>query len=224
MMSDVSHSVPEHGTAQSADSEQSHLTTGADAPSAAHSEPNSLPNIDDQARSISTATAQTEIWIELAVVLAFAVLPNLYYEAMTFFLRSESVSVRRLWTDEAIRSPSLRWSDVGNGLIRKAGIISVLLFIMWNSRQPWSHFGLTLPRWETDIVLGMGIFLVYALVRNGATILVATAFGKPHGDLFFGVVPAPTPPPVILLLLAYTAAIGFTEELIFRGYLIPRLE
>src|SRR5438093_389195 len=97
----------------------------------------------------------TELWIELAVVLAFAVLPSLYSVTVRYTVGSE----RSVWSlARSKESQSERWAYYGHDAIRKLGTIGVLLFVIWRSREPWSQFGLTRLRWETDIIAGMALY------------------------------------------------------------------
>ncbi len=99
-----------------------------------------------------------------------------------------------------------------------AQLVPVVLFVMWRSGESWSHFGLVRPKFGRDIVLGLGIWLVVAILA--AFLALAFQRSDPWKELY----PIAIPWHRAILLLGNCCAIGFWQELTFRAYLIPRLE
>jgi membrane protease YdiL (CAAX protease family) len=99
--------------------------------------------------------------------------------------------------------------------MRSIQVSAPALYIIWRSGDPWSHFGLMRPAWAVDLPLGLGVFLAGAFID----------------EVHSGIRPAPraaadpatSGPAVYLLYLWASCANGFAEELVMRGYLLPRL-
>ena len=90
---------------------------------------------------------------------------------------------------------------------------------MWRSGEGWACFGLVKPKVGRDILIGLGLWLIITILTSLIDVRFHT---RPHPSLLFY-------PAVIslrrgILLLGNCCAIGFSEELAFRAYLIPRFE
>jgi len=104
-------------------------------------------------------------------------------------------------------------------IVRNASIIAPVLYIMWRCGETWDYFGIVKFNWKRDIPLGIctwltgmiGIVISYELVlywiRDSGNRLVGPKDGAEY-----------------MVLFLFAAVNGFGEELVIRGYLIPRLE
>ena len=99
-------------------------------------------------------------------------------------------------------------------------VIFPLIMILWLSKEPWRKFGLVRPSWVLDAVCGVAIWFChivsYQIVRF---FLPAWMFDKsPPYHI--------RPDNVFAFLLVFVSCISgvFLEELVFRGYLVTRLE
>ncbi|MCX7426031.1 MAG: CPBP family intramembrane metalloprotease [Planctomycetia bacterium] len=96
--------------------------------------------------------------------------------------------------------------------------IPIILFVMWRSGDGWSHFGIVKPAYEKDIAIGLGLSL--AIVGLKCLVHVASNGWYPIPTFLAN----PVPWRRAVLILADCCAVGFSQELFGRAYLIPRLE
>lgn len=98
-------------------------------------------------------------------------------------------------------------------------VAAPVLFLMWRSGQGWPSFGITRPRWY-DPLLALVIYGVgYVAMLMGAGINFGFRAQQPFTDFFT------EPRGAEWVLVAIIAVVnGGAEELVMRGYLIPRIE
>ncbi len=96
--------------------------------------------------------------------------------------------------------------------------VPIILFIIWRSGKPWSRFGLGAPKYPKDLLLGLCLWFIVAVFDT----LLALAFNRHDFSNRFTI--GNVPEDRFLLLLVWSCAVGFSEELTMRAYLIPRLE
>lgn len=150
------------------------------------------------------------LWFEVIAVLALAVVPDLYWAVCTVIIPTEP---RRVLAFEEL------WF-----VIRALQVSLPLLVILNLSREPWAKFGMVRFSWLVDMPAGLLIWMC-AVVGYIAIISVvpdslfhtasnhdAVNWAKPAGVLG------------VLMLLAFSVANGFAEELVMRGYLLTRFE
>jgi membrane protease YdiL (CAAX protease family) len=146
----------------------------------------------------------SQLWIEVIAVLCLGYLPNLFSALSSLFERNP---VRHSFVNEEL-----------SRIVMALAISAPLLVIMALGRDPWSVFGIVRPRWLMDALAG-GMILVVAFVAGiwGAGVLpptdnsIAAPMQRPEGVA------------AICLLAVSCTAGAFAEELVMRGYLIPRL-
>ena len=97
----------------------------------------------------------------------------------------------------------------------------IVLFIVWRSGDPWSQFGLVSPKPAKDILIGLGLALIVSVIHETSWVLQGASHHWAWSRLFPAGVGTD---PRALLLLTQACAVGFSEELVFRGYLISRFE
>jgi membrane protease YdiL (CAAX protease family) len=104
----------------------------------------------------------------------------------------------------------------------------LILYLIHRGEEPRTQYGLGRPRWELDILVGIGLFLVY-----WATWRTVRARFWPFFEAAENLIPidaksltAPVPRSSLEYVLAGISccATGFSEELLARGYLITRFE
>jgi membrane protease YdiL (CAAX protease family) len=103
-------------------------------------------------------------------------------------------------------------------IVTRLRFVPVVLVVMWRSGAGWASFGLVKPSLGKDILIGLGLWLLVATCDA----LIALAFNRSHP--WGGFYPLAIPWHRAALLLGDCCAIGFSEELTFRAYLIPRLK
>lgn len=109
-------------------------------------------------------------------------------------------------------------------MMNGTAVVVLIVFLIWRNGEPWSRFGLVRPRLLIDGVLACFLWI--------AVFFVDWRFGSIPSWAFADVLdPLPTRPTALpettanyLLLTCACGAIGLSEELLFRGYLLPRFE
>ena len=162
-------------------------------------------------KSLDPAARTTaQLWFEVSAVLCLAYLPWMF-GALTI---------------SAADGP-LDYSLVNTVLYRiiaAAQIAMPLLVIIALAKDRWSSFGIVRPRWAADIVLGCLIWFCAVLF----SLFIASFFPlsllrmSHHPHIADRIAPAGILGYVLPLIAI--AASASTEELVFRGYLIPRFE
>jgi membrane protease YdiL (CAAX protease family) len=159
------------------------------------------------------------IWIEVGAVLVLVGGSSLATAACRLFWPDHFQ-----WLDRRLDEAEFRnWVAFAIGSLQQMvyaiQFVPIMLFIIWRSGEPWSRFGLVRPAWEKDILLGLALYLVVALLR----VVIRAPWSELHRTpLYF--LPASTPAPRLPLLLASCCAVGFSDELIGNGYIIARFE
>ena len=162
------------------------------------------------ATSDSPSRTDSQLWIEVFAVLCLAYIPYLF-SALTAMNGVHSAG------------HSLAYGNLY--LIVYALQVSMpLLVILGLARDRWSLFGIVRPKWITDALVGcaicVGIHVFYQFFMSllPSSMLIQSAFSQiPRRAAPEGIV-------ACLLLSVACIASGFAQELVFRGYLIARLE
>ncbi|HEV3025428.1 MAG TPA: CPBP family intramembrane glutamic endopeptidase [Pirellulales bacterium] len=176
------------------------------------------PPTDDRVTSAAVREAwspetRKQLWIETGVVLALAVVPDFCNACRSL-----------VWP----LATALAFSDDMLALCMRSFQVSApVLYIIWRSGEPWSTFGFSRPRWVVDPLAGLALWMVgivattqiwsllQALLSEGTYGVVAATFEYAHNKPLSG---------EYALLVVCCLMNGFAEELVMRGYLIPRFE
>jgi membrane protease YdiL (CAAX protease family) len=161
---------------------------------------------------------QRALWLEIGVVIAIGVFPHLL-----------SSVVGLLAPEEPTSRGSLAELHLAGYCLPT---IIAVLWIMSRSGRPWSEFGVVRPRPSADTFLTLCIALICWLSSYGGAIIIAAACGIiPYLWNLVTLLPAPESAvyqrPVGLghtvAFITANLANAAAEELVLRGYLIPRL-
>lgn len=178
--------------------------SGASPPGALEAEPPQVLPSD------SRTTRQ--LWIEVGAVLCLAYVPYLFSAVHTLAFPGPASASHSSVYRELLR------------IVDSFQISMPLLLILALAKDRWSSFGIVRPAWITDTVFGcvicVSVQVVYRLVlsllpASGAA--MSTALRALHREAPEGVAAYP-------LLFVSLLAAASAEELVMRGYLIPRLE
>ncbi len=152
--------------------------------------------------------------IEFLVVLAFAFLPSLVHSIISF-VTVESNS------PESHESPVRLFLGY---LPQMAAMCIPLLYIVHINRGSWNELGLLRPKW-IDLATGIVLFIVnftcaYVVLLAVSSLRTSDADAT-QGRLAHIFPSAKTSIDYVAIALA-SIAVGFGEELLFRGYILSR--
>lgn len=170
------------------------------------------PAVDavDAALPVEDTFDRRAAWVEVFVVLTFAVFVDIAYSLASVF-----------WTEyERSGADNTFATTAFSVIVRAIGVAVPMLYIMSRSGEPWSRWGIVRPVWYLDLPLGF-LLWIFAWFLDDMTQLRAM--------YLFDIKPSPPTdlPPLTInyfLLVALSLFNGFSEEVVMRGYLIPRFE
>jgi membrane protease YdiL (CAAX protease family) len=174
------------------------------------------PPNQDGAQAARKQNEKKDLWLETGVVFVLAVLPYIF---------SAFASLTR---PEKPRDVSFTYDRFVH-LVRCAQVTIPVLYLMLRSGEPWSAFGFRRPKWLVDVLTGIAVWAVAVVLARGVRLLLQTVLSRGIYDAFShpSTYTSPALPHnfVSYALLCVATPIGaFTEELVTRAYLIPRLE
>jgi membrane protease YdiL (CAAX protease family) len=152
-------------------------------------------------------------WVELGVVFLIGVI-------VPFGNALQEV----IWPESTQHRTSISFVQDASGTILSLGSISLLMvYLLWRSGEPWSRWGIVRFVWWRDISLAVGLWLsvwflqdmFYVFLRRRLAIDPTSTTAWPMD---------PTSAWEYCLLVPMSLVIAFSEEVVVRGYLIPRLE
>jgi membrane protease YdiL (CAAX protease family) len=112
-------------------------------------------------------------------------------------------------------------------LVNCASVMMVVLYVMYRSEVPWSRFGIKRPQWILDSVWGVATLLmtmiVLMILRVGVAGFVGVGEAAKFGRSSYQF-PYPSTTLDFAALIVMAVAVGLSEELAMRSYLIPRFE
>jgi uncharacterized protein len=156
------------------------------------------------------------LWIEVSVVFVLVAAPALGW-ATSWLLGGEGYL--KLDRKIVLSTSAAPVTYSAERAVLNLRLACVVLFIMWRSGDGWAYFGMTKPKWATDIFLGFGLFVITCLITATKWFITASPL-----QAWSSYLPAAVPLTHKLILFASFSAVGFFEELTVRGYLIPRFE
>jgi membrane protease YdiL (CAAX protease family) len=164
----------------------------------------SLPEQPEASQLLPEARKdQPRLWVEVCVVLALAALPA-FFQALGSF-----------WLPKTVTPFAFTAFNYLIGAIQESVPV---LYIMRISGKPGDYFGLTRPRVFLDIMCAAALFVSLFILMSGLARLFPP--DPREGEMPLGRASERS----LFLILVICFSVGFTEELVMRGYLVPRLE
>ena len=171
--------------------------------------------IYDSCKPQITSRTALEVWAEVGVVLLVLLVP-IYHSIFASLFHSipgAGPPDEHSSLSELFRST---FKDISAG--------TLLLYLMWRSEEPWSRFGLLRSiNLTLDASIVLFVILINAAVSEGLFLLFDAAGLDKHP-------PEPVSAPAESASIAYAALFvhicisAFFEELLMRGYFLPRFE
>src|SRR5262249_21506766 len=156
-----------------------------------------------------------ELGLEVCTVLAVVVLPTLFTAVTPLLWPRAEAPVSSIYDSIYL-------------LVREVGPVALILYLVHRSGEPPARIGLDRPRGIGDVLTGGGIwfadYLVWLFVATNCwwgVLALASAFPLPYPPAAF---PVPARWYEFLLAALACCAVGFSEELITRGFMFSRLE
>ncbi len=177
---------------------------------------NTRASVRRQTAAIATRRA---IWFEIGAIVVLSCGPTLSNWGCSLIGGSEYQKLDQQWRDAQHKTATVFETTKFESMVQHLQLVPVVLFVMWRSGEGWACFGLVKAKLGKDILTGFGLWLI-AITFVSLINLVAFHQRVPEHRLY---------PDAIswhraMLLIANCCAIGFSEELRYRAYLIPRLE
>jgi membrane protease YdiL (CAAX protease family) len=176
-------------------------------------EPEIEETVSEPVAVLTPARSTRDLWLEVLAVLFIAVLPDLWSTVGFLVLKPTARSLNTREVHLVFRSVQVSW---------------LVLYLMARSGTPWSRFGIVAPRWTWDSLAAFGnlitarlCYLAYAAVVMET---VSAEALKQDTQRLAELFKAPSGPEQTALVIVACIANGFAEELVMRGYLIPRFE
>ena len=109
-------------------------------------------------------------------------------------------------------------------IFRDLALVSLILFLAWRDKEPVSRLGLSAKNLDSDILLGFVLYIpflfVIGLVTQLLTAIGLSSSSSEPGPSFFHVGGRWE----VALAVVLVVVVAVSEETIFRGYLIRRLQ
>lgn len=154
----------------------------------------------------SRTTAQ--LWVEVSAILCLAYLPWLFAALTATGMPTEHSFVVQMLQK----------------IVNAVGVSMPLLVIIALSKDRWSLFGIVRLKWIADVLVGCVICSCGVVFCRFAIGLLPLSTLEKSASLYVAHRATPEGVPAYFLLLTAFTASGSAQELIFRGYLIPRFE
>jgi membrane protease YdiL (CAAX protease family) len=160
---------------------------------------------EDEVSDAPCAPSRKAVVLEVCVFL-FLIVPSM---VLSFFVQGE----------DKVRFVLLALSTI----FRDLALVSLILFFAWRDREPLSRLGLTSKDLDRNIFLGFALYVPFLFVIGLVTqLLTALGLSEPSepGPSYFHVGGYWE----LALAVVLVVVVAVSEELIFRGYLIRRLQ
>jgi membrane protease YdiL (CAAX protease family) len=166
-----------------------------------------------QLPDVAAHKRRVELWMETGAVMLVCVAPALFGSTASTYPNYTPVHY------------SFEYSAL-YGIVRSIGTIAIVLFVIWRSTESFDRFGLRRFRIGRDLFGGIGIWVIVYGVYRVCIVVLPIVLGSAYltGHSHKLQYDLPSSPMDLLLLVVMSAAVGTAEELLFRAYLITRLE
>ncbi|MCB0189704.1 MAG: CPBP family intramembrane metalloprotease, partial [Caldilineaceae bacterium] len=122
---------------------------------------------------------------------------------------------------------TMTWINVWNTLLYLPLLLALIYFVHREGLRLRDLVGFERSRLWRDIGIGLALFLGLlignSLLEFGVSRLIFAFFGNPYAGLDFTMMPRPMLLPLFFGLIGLPLGAGIVEELVYRGYVLPRL-
>ena len=167
-------------------------------------------------RGSSGIAARRLAWLEIGAMLFLFCAAHLGGLGCRLFWGEEYQQLVKRQLHSVYRTAMAFDTNLIESTFLKLRYVPLIVFLMWRSRYGWSYFGLVKPKYISDIIIGLGLWLIIMMLDCSVCVVANTRFPN--------YLPVAVPLDRAVLLLVESCAIGFSEELFGRAYLISRVE
>ncbi len=172
------------------------------------------PSSPPPAPALTPPRPTSEVLVETLLVLLLFVIPHWFHSVAALYLPS--------------RDPDPFVYQCLNWTLTNVGTIGLMFYLIYRSGDPWSRFGIVRLDFTRDVLGGIGLFVLALVFHYLVWIVLPSVLGRStmtnmgaQNTSYFAKTPGGWG---IVLLIVMSAANGLAEELVMRGYLIPRFE
>jgi membrane protease YdiL (CAAX protease family) len=163
--------------------------------------------LDDRDQSAPRTTAQ--LWLEVLAVLSLFYLPALFFGTVS------------LWEQDEKQTPMILREL--HYLIYSIQEVCPLLLIIALTKDRWSLFGIVRPKWITDLLIGLVLWMLGMMAYNKVFAISVPYMSENSTTAALAGLSHWGPTEYLILFISYCIN-SFKQELFMRGYLIPRFE
>ncbi|MDX1500459.1 MAG: CPBP family intramembrane glutamic endopeptidase [Woeseiaceae bacterium] len=129
------------------------------------------------------------------------------------------------WFGEVAVADRLPWGDEGRGVLAVLAAALVAIALTRTRGGTFADLGFRRPpRWPTAILQALGILVAFIVAQNLAPLAMQPFYELPQPDLSRYDAVRSNLPLAIALMLALPLTASIPEEVVYRGFLIARLE
>lgn len=107
-------------------------------------------------------------------------------------------------------------------IARDLALTALVLYFVWRNGEAWASIGWTRRRWGKEALVGVGLFIPATVAASLLAALLA-ALGVPEPPTTVPEILRVEGPGEVALAVVLVVVVAFSEEILFRGYLLLRL-
>lgn len=168
----------------------------------------------------SEAEKRRALWLETGAVLFVLAFPLVGWVVCLAGWGTDYLAYSSLASSTQYESPAAYHMYGMETIFTSPAMAPLVLFLIWRNGEPWAKLGLVRLKMEKEALIGLGLVLLIGFAMEA----MATRLHPTRAWTWWHLFPASVSVPDGILLGLSSCAVGLSEELVYRGYLIPRFE